>query len=888
MSDKAIMHRDVTASARKTMRRQRSGESRFHLPIWVLGFAIAVMFLRVAPAAGQTVSWVMPSNQTGSWSDPTNWSGVVPTSNVDALIVNGGTANIPWTGGACKNLTLGSSAGSGAIQMDAGNLSIGDTVSIGNGGAGTITQTEWTNNVGYAVSLGALGTYNLLGTGQLSAMREDVGGTFVQSGGANTVSYILFSVQGGGSYNLSGTGQLSTVNADEIIGSGTFTQSGGVNTIGGNLRVGLGGAGGGSNGTYNLSDTGQVSASAQYIGSDSADTALFHQTGGTNTTGYLSIASGGQYQLNGGTLQVTGGFSNGGVFDAGGGTFSLSSTNCIVDLSGGSVQNAKSLSLNIGANSLLIVSPTFDSTAFGSYSCSGLVHVAGSTLSLSPSQGFGGTGSINDPVNCQGTITATSGGFINLNNGLVLSGSGVASLGNGILTINDTTSNMSGGSLSAYQQKVGSGGTGTFTQSGGTNATNYGIVLGDNTTDNGTYFLNSTGKVSCQWYEMVGYFGSGTFSQSGGTNTIMPGGELLVGYINGSSGTYYLSNGILSSSEEDIGPYGTGVFDQSGGSNALSTGTLRVGGCSQQQWGNGTYLLRNGTLGAGLEIVGVTNQGTFTQSGGTNTISNALRLGDQTGGNGTYNLNGGTLILAAINVGAGTATFNFGGGTLQANASFSTTLPMTLTGIGGNANIDTAGNAVALSGQLSGVGGLNKLGAGTLTLSGANIYAGTTTVSAGTLALGANNALPTGSNVILGGGTLAANGFSQTNRLGALALIADSTIDMGVTSNSILDFADSHSTAWAGMLTITDWNGSLSGGGADELFFGSSALGLTLGQLNEIVFVNPNGLQGDYQATILATGEIVPVPEPTTLALLASGGLLLGGFALRSRRRRTA
>ena len=44
-------------------------------------------------------------------------------------------------------------------------------------------------------------------------------------------------------------------------------------------------------------------------------------------------------------------------------------------------------------------------------------------------QGFGGWGSINDPVNCQGTITAACGGVINLNNGLTLSGSGNVNLG---------------------------------------------------------------------------------------------------------------------------------------------------------------------------------------------------------------------------------------------------------------------------------------------------------------------------------------------------------------------------------------------------------------------------------------------------------------------------
>ena len=58
---------------------------------------------------------------------------------------------------------------------------------------------------------------------------------------------------------------------------------------------------------------------------------------------------------------------------------------------------------------------------------------------------------------------------------------------------------------------------------------------------------------------------------------------------------------------------------------------------------------------------------------------------------------------------------------------------MTLTGIGGNATVDTAGYAVTLSGVLSGPGGLNKIGSGTLTLSGTGSFTGGIYVSGGTL-----------------------------------------------------------------------------------------------------------------------------------------------------------
>lgn len=66
-------------------------------------------------------------------------------------------------------------------------------------------------------------------------------------------------------------------------------------------------------------------------------------------------------------------------------------------------------------------------------------------------------------------------------------------------------------------------------------------------------------------------------------------------------------------------------------------------------------------------------------------------------------------------------------------------------------------------------GGLTKLGTGTLTLGGTNTYAGATVVSNGTLKLGIAQALPSGTKVILAGGTLDLNGYTVTNSLGGTA-----------------------------------------------------------------------------------------------------------------------
>src|SRR5262249_23977170 len=93
-------------------------------------------------------------------------------------------------------------------------------------------------------------------------------------------------------------------------------------------------------------------------------------------------------------------------------------------------------------------------------------------------------------------------------------------------------------------------------------------------------------------------------------------------------------------------------------------------------------------------------------------------------------------------------------------------------GAGGNVTLN--GNTLTVNetgtttfaGVASGTGNLVKQGAGTLTVSGANTYTGTTTVTAGTFALGANNALANASSLVGNGGT-----FAMTTRSDTLAAV---------------------------------------------------------------------------------------------------------------------
>jgi hypothetical protein len=111
----------------------------------------------------------------------------------------------------------------------------------------------------------------------------------------------------------------------------------------------------------------------------------------------------------------------------------------------------------------------------------------------------------------------------------------------------------------------------------------------------------------------------------------------------------------------------------------------------------------------------------------------------------------------------------------------------------------------------------------------------------------------------LGGGTFQTAGFSE--QLGTLKLSANSLIDLGA-SGSILKFAASSGVGWTGgtTLTVTNWNGSLTGGGAEQVVFGSSSSALMAPQVSQIRFANPPGFPvGSYAATILSSGEVVPL-----------------------------
>src|SRR5208283_297967 len=166
-----------------------------------------------------------------------------------------------------------------------------------------------------------------------------------------------------------------------------------------------------------------------------------------------------------------------------------------------------------------------------------------------------------------------------------------------------------------YDEYVGFSGSGTFSQSGGTNTISSDFEIGYNSTGKGAYSLGNSGLLwATAVTETVGSSGTGSFTQSGGTNSC---NYFNLGYYSTGKGTYSFSGGYTSvTNNAGIGYSGTGYFTQTGGTNSvgywLNIGTLASGVGTYSLSSNG-YLAVNSVVNC-QENVGAYGTGTFTQT----------------------------------------------------------------------------------------------------------------------------------------------------------------------------------------------------------------------------------------------------------------------------------
>jgi autotransporter-associated beta strand protein len=254
------------------------------------------------------------------------------------------------------------------------------------------------------------------------------------------------------------------------------------------------------------------------------------------------------------------------------------------------------------------------------------------------------------------------------------------------------------------------------------------------------------------------------------------------------------------------------------------------------------------------------------------------------GASGTLNLNGGVFNTTGISDGAsGSSTLNFNGGTLQAganNASFVSGLNSAEVSSGG-AVIDSHGYNITIPQNLSGSGGLTKLGGGTLNLTGVNDYAGTTLISGGSFIASAFH----GPVTVGSGGTLIFNPATvgvmvMTN---SLTLLPGSTTIMQITSNNNDQFAGLTGVTYGGTLVVTNVSTSPLWAGEEFKLFNSTAPGS--GNFSSVVVLptgtgNFNPFTGILTITSTEAAFQSPMMSSGKITLTGNGGMPSSGYTL--------
>ncbi len=300
---------------------------------------------------------------------------------------------------------------------------------------------------------------------------------------------------------------------------------------------------------------------------------------------------------------------------------------------------------------------------------------------------------------------------------------------------------------------------------------------------------------------------------------------------------------LVSANFSTYTPSGTPVSDL----RKSGAGALKLSGTASQF--RGTTTVRNGRLVVGANV----------PYGGNSVLGNATSV-VQVADAGTLPTNHVALVFdGAYTFSRGICVNPYGASATVGNVSTSRAVfaaGLLLSNTVQFVSSSAGTNVTLISGLVSGPGGLTKTGTGTVVFAASNTYTGLTTVAAGTLRLAAAERLADASGLRLTGGTFDAAGFSET--LGALDVDGDAALDFG-NGASQLRFADSAALTWDGTVTLLNWSGAVSGGGADRLYVGTSAGALTQAQLARILL--PDG----RKVMQLATGEVVPIPEGTVI-----------------------
>ena len=441
-------------------------------------------------------------------------------------------------------------------------------------------------------------------------------------------------------------------------------------------------------------------------------------------------------------------------------------------------------------------------------------------------------------------VDGTNGGALTIDGGTFIQDGGLSVVTplvqvlNGTLNATNATMNLGPLQVGGHYPL-----SGTVYQSGGT------ILSSGITIFRGNYSVVTNGTL----YALSGTSlndPEASFTQTGGAD---------YGDVDVEQGNYDLEEGLVQGVNLDT--ITLGGFTQNGG-------TFRVQNLSARGLGtNFSILFPSYTLNTGIlycATLNISHYGIFLESGGSLSLTNGLNLFDPSGAGARFALYGGNAFMPSL-------VISNGGDYVQRSGSNEVSGDISLynsaigmydglisamdLGVGEGAHVYQQGGTDEI-GQVLSITGLYALEGGTLSVNGIYLR-GTLTINN----LSGSSPVLHNSGLINFGGTIAIS--ASQNSMGQLGLSTNGTISLGA-APLVVEFADSSTLNWDAnsQLMVEGWNGSFSGNGSTQVYFGNSSGGLTPAQLSQIQFsIGSNA----YSAKILPTGELVPDQVVSTM-----------------------